>query len=212
LALSHLLDAAFGSTDSRERSIEKANRIARKSLELDEREPVAYVALAHASGLVGQREQMIGALERAVQLNPNNASLYGYLGFALSYTGRADEAISHLEKAMRLSPKDQWFYMWLTGMGFAHFSEGRYEAAVDWTSRSVRLNADNELAYRSLAASYAQLGRLDEARAAAEEELRLDPDLTIAKVRSQNTSTPSNFLERWLDGLRKAGLPEGTEA
>ncbi len=64
------------------------------------------------------------------------------------------------------------------------------------------------MAYRTLAASYAQLGRLDEARAALEEELRLEPDLTLEKVRGQLRTSDPDFLERWLDGLRKAGLKE----
>ena len=37
---------------------------------------------------------------------------------------------------------------------------------------------------------------------------RLDPDLSLRKVRQQNPTTESDFLARWLGGLRKAGLKE----
>jgi tetratricopeptide (TPR) repeat protein len=93
-------------------------------------------------------------------------------------------------------------------LAWAHFHAGRYDAAVDWAGRSIQIKPEDELAYRTLAASYAQLGRLDEARAALEHELRLEPDLTLAKVRRQNPTTHPDFLERWLGGLRMAGLRE----
>jgi hypothetical protein len=70
----------------------------------------------------------------------------------------------------------------------------------------------NEYAYRALVASYGQLGRIDEARAAVAEELRIDPELTLAKVEREIASVNPNFnpdfRDRYLDGLRKAGLPE----
>ena len=113
-----------------------------------------------------------------MSLDPSSAAAYGRLGAALSIAARPDEAIPHLEKALRLDPKSPEKWLWFDGMSWAHFAAGRYEGAVEWATRSVRLNPDDELGYRSLAASYAHLGRLDEARAAVTEELRIDPDLT----------------------------------
>jgi TolB-like protein len=107
LAMTYTVEGLFGWTDSRARSIEKANGLSRRSLELDEREPLAYVALSHAFGLAGQPHQMIAALERSIELNPNHAGSYGELGLHLSYMGRPGEAIEHIDRAMRLSPKDQ---------------------------------------------------------------------------------------------------------
>jgi len=70
------------------------------------------------------------------------------------------------------------------------------------------LRPDNASAYRTLAASYAQLGRIDEARRALAEEVRLEPGLSLTKVRQQSPTTDLDFLRRWLDGLRTAGLRE----
>ncbi len=83
----------------------------------------------------------------------------------------------------------------------------RFEKATFWARRSLE-RAPGPLAIRTLAASYAHLDRPSEARSALEEELRLEPDLTLSKVRHQNPSTDPDYLERWLDGLRKAGLKE----
>jgi len=203
-----MLEAAFGWTDSPARSIEEANRLARKSLELDERESIAYMALGQASALAGQRQQMIAALERAVELNPSNASCHGRLGFALSHTGQPDEAIEYLESALRLSPKDQLSFMWLTGMGVAHFSEGRYEESASWLEQSRKRRPDFNVTHRALAATYAQLGRLEEARVALQEDLRLAPNESVAFIRQQLRHATPDYLEPYIDGLRKAGLKE----
>jgi tetratricopeptide (TPR) repeat protein len=99
-------------------------------------------------------------------------------------------------------------WVWFDSMAWAHFAAGRYEVAVDWAKRSIQINPDDEFGYRTLAASYAQLGRLELARAAVAEELRIDPDLTLGRVRDQNRSSDPDFRDRFLDGLRKAGLKE----
>ena len=151
LAMTHMLEASYGWTDSLARSIDEVNRLARRSLELDEREPLAYVALAHALVLAGQQQQAIAAFERAIELHPNNARSYGQLGFFLSYTGRPDEAIAYIEKSMRLSPKDQLVFLWLTGMGLAHFAKRQYEEAASWLERSRQNRPDFQLAHRALA-------------------------------------------------------------
>ena len=147
-------------------------------------------------------------VERAVRLDPSGAAAYAWLGMALAVSGRPEQAIANLEKALRLSPQDPAKGMILVSTAWAHFSAERYEQALDWARRALAHDPRDDLAYRSLAASYAQLGRPEEAQDALEEELRLDPGLSLRKVRQQNPTTDPDFLARWLDGLRKAGLPE----
>jgi adenylate cyclase len=99
--------------------------------------------------------------------------------------------------------------VWFAAMGWAHFSRGRYEEAVPWLERSRQNSPAFALAYRGLAAAYGQLGRLEEARGALQEDLRLVPDESISKIKTQISSIADpDFLERYFDGLRKAGVPE----
>ena len=59
-----------------------------------------------------------------------------------------------------------------------------------------------------LAATYAQLGRTDDAQWEAEEVMARRPNFTIASdIRVRGFRDPDQ-LERYVDGLRKAGLPE----
>ena len=60
-----------------------------------------------------------------------------------------------------------------------------------------------------LAATYAQLGRLDEARAEAAATLRIEPKYTIeGTFRRVSAFKYPKDAEHFVDGLRKAGLPE----
>ena len=59
-----------------------------------------------------------------------------------------------------------------------------------------------------MAAAYAQMGRLDEARAEIAEILKLDPSVCLALYRQRLRYEKIEDLEHYLDGLRKAGLPE----
>jgi TolB-like protein/Tfp pilus assembly protein PilF len=208
LAMTHVIEAAFVWTDSPARSIDEINRLARKSLELDEREYVAHLALAYTPGLAGQQQQMIAAFERVIELNPTNAAPYGHLGVFLSCAGRPDDAIAYLKRAMRLSPKDYFMFQWLTGMGWAHLSTGRYDEATSWLERSRQSRPDFHLSHRALAATYAQLGRLEEARMALREDQRLAPNTNVSRVKAELTHVDPSFAERYLEGLRKAGMPE----
>ena len=82
---------------------------------------------------------------------------------------------------------------------------------MDWAKQSVRVNPDALIAHLALAASYAQLGRIEEARTALEEDLRLEPDLTLERLKQRGGQldlSDNDFIEAFLDGLRKAGLPE----
>jgi len=61
---------------------------------------------------------------------------------------------------------------------------------------------------RLLAANYAHLGMMDESRAAAAEVMRLHPHFTIGAWRHRPPYRDKRIIERYVDGMRKAGLPE----
>ena len=84
--------------------------------------------------------------------------------------------------------------------------------AVAWLRRSVETNRNYPLAHFYLAAALARLGELDEARAAAQAGLALDPSFTICRFRANVPSDNPTYLagrERVCEGMRLAGVPEG---
>ena len=84
--------------------------------------------------------------------------------------------------------------------------------AVAWLRRSIEANRNFPLANFYFAAALALLGSLDEARAAAQAGLALNPGFTIRRFQRQTPSNNPTFLkkrERIYEGMRIAGVPEG---
>jgi len=208
VALTHFADVVFEWSDARSESVAALERSARECVELDAESARCQLSRGFAHWVAGKQAENIAAFERAVRLDPSLGAAYGWLGFALSISGRPEEAIANLEKARRLDPHDPATESYLIYTAWAHFAAGRYAEALAEARRAVEMEPRDAMAHRTLAASYAQLGRLEEARSALEEALRLEPDLSLRKVRRQNLASESDFLARWLDGLRKAGLKE----
>jgi adenylate cyclase len=208
LAWVHWTDITFRWTDTPAASLSELERAAGACVAQDRQSDDCYIALSLVHQVRGQPQEQIAALEHAASLNLSSEYAHGWLGVAHALAARSEEAIEHLEVAMRLDPKNDLNWLWMNAMSWAHFAAGRYEAAIDWAQRSVRMNPANAIGYRALAASSAQAGRLDEARAALAEKVRVDPDFSIGKASVEAQITDPDFLERWLDGLRKAGWPE----
>jgi Flp pilus assembly protein TadD len=140
-----------------------------------------------------------------VELNPSDAGVRQALGLFLAVGGRPDEGIAHLEKAMRFDPLGWGYSYYLHCIGLAHFAAGRYAQAVEWERRALRHHPDYHVSRGNLAASYAHLGSMDEAREALAETLRLNPALSESGIRRLFSFAEPAFLDRWLLGLRKAG-------
>ena len=114
---------------------------------------------------------------------------------------------------MRLSPRDTLAYIWMALAGTAKCHLGIWEEAIAWFRRSIEANRNFPLSHFELAAALAQLGRQDEARSAVKAGLALNPTFSISRARAYyaaRSSDPKHLaqLERLLEGLRMAGLPE----
>ena len=98
--------------------------------------------------------------------------------------GRAEETEAHIAEALRLSPRDTLAHIWMTDAGVAKLHLGSYEQAAACFRRSIEANRNYPTPYFLLAASLAQLGRLDEARSAVKAGLALNPSFAISRARS----------------------------
>lgn len=129
--------------------------------------------------------------------------------------GRAMETEGHIHEALRLSPRDIFAFRWLAFVGIAKLQLGADAEAVDWLHRSIEANRNFPLAHFILAAAMALLGRLDEASAATQAGLGLNPTFTVRRflnVTSAQELTDPTLLarrERIPDAMRLAGVPEG---
>ena len=200
----------FSPSDSSSQALDELERAARRGVSLDPELPVAHLTLSMIHELRGKYNDAIAAARLAIELDPSFARGYLQMGFYLPQVGESDEAIAILDKGMRLSPRDPWSFEFLRAKHEAHFAAGRYEDAVECLKQSVATGRSFGGAnWFALAASLAHLDRLEEAEAALHEaEKRFEWKVTVHGARRIFYYKNPEFLERWLDGLRKAGLPE----
>ena len=153
-----------------------------------------------------RHDEAIAEGERAVALSPNTAQNYSTLGFTLAFSGRHAEAITLLKKAMRLSPYYPDYMVWMLGM--ARTEAGQYEEAVQILKSSLERNPNHFLPYVRLAAALSEMGREAEARAAAAQILRINPNFTITYWERVSPYKDVAAWARHRNALLIAGLPE----
>ena len=171
---------------------------------LDESLPAPHIQLGVVYLLKKQHELAIGETERAIAFDPNGAEGYVTLGVILAWAGRSEEGITMVERAMRLNPRYPTLY--LINLGFTYRLAGRYEDAIATAKQILARQPNAPPAYFMLAFSYAQLGRLEEAQAAAAEMQRLNPSFSLEGWKQMAAFKDPALLERDLAALRKAGL------
>lgn len=157
------------------------------------------------------RVDLDGALElydRSLALNANCSQALTLRGWALATAGRLDEAIASLLQPLRLSPVDPEAFFTMTALGWTYMVAGRFDEAVKWTSRALRERPGFAPALRFHAVSLVGLGRLDEARDTVTYLLQLEPGLTASKLRQRAPIFDAQLMDSFVNGLRKAGLPE----
>jgi TolB-like protein len=183
-----------------------------KALSLAPQHALAHLMLGIIQILTDRAAQGIAECERALALDRNLAHAHAWIGLAKMFIGRATETESHVHEALRLSPRDTRSYIWLLIAGLAKLHLNADGEAVAWLRRSIEANRNHPLGQLWLAAALARLGWLDEAKAAAQAALALNPSFTIRRVRANVPSDNATYLagrERILEGMRLAGVPEG---
>jgi TolB-like protein/class 3 adenylate cyclase len=202
--------AAFPDDDGAKR-FAAAEAALTKALSLAPDLPVAHLCMGAVFNATKRGEEAIGEFERALTLDRNLAAAHAHIGSSKILVGRAEETEAHVREALRLSPRDAWVFMWLWFAGNAKLLLGRDEEAVAYLRGSIEANRTFPPSHFGIAAALAHLGRLKEARAAANAGLTMYPRFTVSVARARTSSDNSTYLaghERLIDGLRKAGLPE----
>jgi TolB-like protein len=156
-------------------------------------------------------KQGIAECERALALDPNLARAHAMMGLGKIFSGRPDETEPHVKEALRLSPRDDFAFHWMLTAGASKLHLHADEEAVVWLGRSVERDRNWPLAHFFLAVALANLGRLNEARAATQAGLALDPTFTIHRFHVGAATDNASFMstrEHFYAGMRKAGVPE----
>ena len=186
-------------------TLARAHELARRAVQLDQNLPQAHAHLGCVLTWLRQSDAAIAEFERAAALNPNFTD--SRFATALIFAGEPERAIKVIKAHIRLDP----FYMPLVPgwLGFAHYMLRRYSEAIPPLRECVSRAPNLRSGHQWLAATYAQLERLDDARAEAAEVIRIQPTYTINGTQTQlSVFKKARDTAHFFDGLRKAGLPE----
>jgi adenylate cyclase len=204
LAFSLLLARQFG-WRSMEPQVKEAEALAVRAAVLDDSDPWAHLALGLVATTRRRTNEALEEFQRALDLNPNFAAAHGYLGFALALGGALDESIDHCERAIRLSPHDPQNAVFNVHLSAAYYHMGRYAEAVNIGRKAIQQRFGLPNAHRIYAASLAQAGQIEEARAELALLQELHPENSIAWIEQNIPLNPSR-MAKLVEGLRKAGM------
>ena len=207
LAFCLLFSAHMGWID-REYGLLTGRRHAIRAVELDGGDSWGQAALGYLGMMEWRTGESIAAFRRAVELNPNSAKAHGDLGRGLAFAGQDREAIAQAQDAIRLSPLDPDMALFLGAIAVAHYGAGRYGESLRFAEELLRSRPGFQGAQRMRCASLAQTGRIDEARSFLAMIRREQPQLSIDWIRASVPYQTPELMERFLDGMRKAGLSE----
>jgi len=196
----------YGWIDDREAEANRRTAIdlARQALRTGADDPGVLGRAAIVLGRFGEDiDAALALINRALALNPSFAYGWYWSGWVHTFAGQLDLAIQHFETSMRLNPRSQRGFH-LAGIGMAHFLAHRFAEAVAVLRVSIEEVPTFTPTHRTLAACYAQMGRLDEAR----EIIKRLVSLTPVVVPTANPFRNPQHGELFLSGLRLAAGEE----
>ena len=180
-----------------------------RAIQCDPNDAYVLAVAGHVHSLL-HRKPDVGAqlFDRALELNENSAFAWGMSGLTYCYLNKTQEAQERFARALRLSPYDPMIHFWIAGSGLADFLAGRYQEALVWLHKSRHVNHRFIAGLRHLITCLAHAGQLDEAKRLARELLTMEPGFKVSTLESWYPLQPRENLERYVAGLRQAGLPD----
>jgi DNA-binding SARP family transcriptional activator len=205
----HLYYIGQGWATDLEKATEHVMRHALRAITLDPENAEALGIYAHS---VARRaydfDRSILFFERALRLNPSSAFNWGLSALTYCYIGEPDAALQRLKRYRALASPDLYFSYFKTVYTIAYTFKGDYERAVLVGRRAVQANPNFIAGYKPLIASLGHLGRREEAEGYVRQLLALEPTFTVEKFGRIYSIKKSSDRERYMAGLRLAGVPE----
>jgi len=206
LSVNHAVAFRRGWTEYPDKTLGLAVVNAEKAATLDNTSPHILWALGYSYLFKKEYQKAIDALEKAIHIAPSFADGYGLLALINNNLGRYEQAAEQIRKAMVVNPVYTFEYPYL--LGWALYGAERYEEAIETLAKAIERNESTLAPHLFLAASYIGLNQQDDAEWEIEQILVHEPQYTISKYYSTSRMASEDELNRFLDALRKAGLPD----
>jgi adenylate cyclase len=204
LAMFHGISPWIGLSKSPKESVKRAIELSQKAIALDDTFAFAHVALGYWLTMARQHERAIAEGERAVDLAPSSADVIHNYAAILSYAGRREEAIPLFRESLRLNPMPPNSY-------YRHFAmtlreAGQCEEAIAMHKKAIEREPNDQISFIGLTLDYAYANRMEEARAAANEVLRINPHFSADHWGKVMPNKDPAVTKNMVEALKKAGL------
>ena len=208
--LTHALYYAYmhGHTGDRQATLDEAYTTGRAAVAADERDADTHFALGRIQYLRQETAASLKELETAINQNPSFAHAYLGFGTALLYDSQCERCIEACDEAARLSPHDPLMWTILAVKAYGLIVLGRNPEAVEAAREAVRQPTAPWTAYFALAVASGLAGNGEEAAAALADMLRLNRDFSTDNIRQVLPFRESAHADRFIEGLRLAGLED----
>jgi tetratricopeptide (TPR) repeat protein len=205
----HLFLVGQGWTGDPEAATARAGLLADAAVASDPNDARALTLAGHVRGFLLKRPMEANVLhERALSLNPNLAIAWCFSGFASSYLGNHDASLSRMRQAIELSPSDPHLFFFQAAIIMPYLLRGDYRVAAASGRKAIELNPWFSSSFKGYLSALGHLDYRDDAAVVMSRLLNLEPGFTVqAAIRRSPLSRPQD-VERYAEGLRRAGLPE----
>ena len=216
LSTKYWLPVGMGVSADPKADLKRADELASRAIALNPNLDLHHGAKAMILLNQARYEESAAENERALALNPSNVDAVGALGWDYYYRGQFEKSLEYFDKAIRLSPHDPAMGVWVDSKSGAYFALTQYDQAIEWARRAIVIDPSFS---SDLVAPLALTGHEAEARETLQRYLALPSSVqprTIAAMKAYNdhfvnaNTDPRllEFFDRYIEGLRKAGMPE----
>jgi tetratricopeptide (TPR) repeat protein len=203
----HLLYIGQGWAKDIDKATSEVQQHALKAITLDPENAEALGIYAHScSRRAKDFDRALLFFDRALRLNPSLGFNWALSALTYCYIGEPDAALQRLHRYRELGAPD--LYCFEHVYTIAYTFKGDYERAVLVGRRAVKANPNFVAGYKPLIASLGHLGRREEAQVYVRRLLSLQPDFTVEKFGQIYSIKKPSDRERYMVGLRLAGVPE----
>jgi TolB-like protein len=193
----------WGAPKGRE-ALDLALSLGRRAVALEPESSPCLARLALVLALVGRHAEAVGVAERGARANPCDAAGRATYGEVLSMSGSYEEGVAELRTALSLNPFHPPF--WRATLGRALVLAGQNDEAIGELEHSRAEAPDYRPCYSSLVVAYVETGRMQAAREAAKEFLRLRPGFNLKDYDGVFGFSLRSDTDRFLDAFKAAGL------
>ena len=184
-------------------ALDRAMESAQTALALDPEFALAHQQLGWTYIWKQQPDKAIASGQQAVALNPDSDTARALLGEILNCAGKPEEGLEEITKAISLNPFHAFWFEYVKAHSYDLL--GRQLEAIELMNKVLGTIPDFIPARRHLAVIYSELNRMEEART---EILRINPAYSVSGWLARTRYTDRAARQRFVDNLRKAGLPE----